>query len=135
MPTLREAIYTILETDAKLHTGTELGSLLDHYGTAPYGVFFSHPPPQPDLPLVTYSFTAQSQRFPRQSFLTITVWGNNFEAVHKRIYSLLNDALPITASDSSVKMIKWEWAGPELWDDDLKCYYQQQRYEIKGIVI
>jgi len=129
--TLRQAIYAILEADAQLHTGAELGSLLGHYSAEPYGLYFLSPPKVPSLPLVTYFFSAQGERKPRQLFLNITAWGDNYEAILERIYSLLSDT-QITATDFSVKMLKWDWAGPELFDDDLKCYYQQHRYLCKA---
>lgn len=129
--TLREAIYAILEADAQLHTGTELGSLLGHYSAEPYGLYLLSPPKTPSLPLVTYFFSAQGERKPRELYLNITAWGDNYEAIQERIYVLLNDT-QVAATDFSVKMLKWDWAGPELFDDDLKCYYQQHRYLCKA---
>jgi len=130
--TLRESIYKLLQDDAKLHTGTELGSLLGHYGTAPYGVFFGNPPASPSLPLVTYFFSSQTGRRPREIYINITAWGNNFEAIQNRIYTLLHKAT-INSTDYFTLMLKWDWAGPEIFDDNLKCYVNQHRFIAKGM--
>lgn len=132
MATYREAIYKILQDDAKLTGAGKLGLLLGHSTTAPYGVYFHHPPAEPSLPLVTYFISAQSRRFPRDIFINITAWGNNYEAVLNRIDTLLNGAR-LTVTDVVPLMLKGEGAGPDLWDDDLKCYYRQDRYWAKVI--
>jgi len=132
MATFKECIYKILQDDAKLNEAGKLGALLGHYSTAPYGIFFSHPPEEPDLPLVTYFISAQTGRFPRSIFVNLTAWGDNFEAAQNRIYALLHNA-SIVSTDFKTLMLKWDWAGPELFGDDLKCYYQQVRYLYKAI--
>ena len=133
MATLKEAIATILHTDAQSAEAGSLGVLLGYHATTkPDCVFFSNPPANPEFPLVTFFFSGQTERFPRFFMLNITAFGSNFEAVLKRIYTLLNDA-SITATDYKCLMIKWDWSGPELFDDDLKVYYCQNRYLLKGI--
>jgi len=127
MATFREAIYKILQDDAKLTGAGQLGTLLGHSATAPYGVFFHHPPAEPSLPLITYFINAQSGRMPRDIFINVTAWGNNYEAVLNRVHTLLHDTR-LTITDFVPLMLKWEGAGAELWDDDLKCYYRQDRY-------
>lgn len=134
MATLKEAIDAILRTDAQLTGASNLGTLLGRSATEPYGVHFSAPPESLDIAdgsYLTYFLSAQSQRRPRLLFFNITAWGNNYEAILERVYDLLHDA-SITATDFSVKMIKWDFASPELFDDDKKCYYNQHRFIVKG---
>ena len=138
MATLKEAIVAILKTDAQLTAAGKLGnsSLLGRSTADPYGIYFSAPPESVDLAdgnYITYFVNTQSGRKPRDIFVNITAWGNNFEAVLKRVYALLHDAT-VVATDFSVKMIKWDFAGPELFDSDKKCYYVQHRFWVKGWV-
>jgi len=133
MATLRETITTLLDTDARSAEAGSLGVLLGYDAdTKADCVFFAHPPAEPALPLVTYYFNAQSGRFPRDIYISITAWGNNFEAIQNRIYALLHDAT-IVSTDFATLMLKWDWAGPEMFDDSLKCYYCQHRFWVKGI--
>lgn len=113
--------------------GGELGDLLGKSAVSPYGIYFIAPPER-TTGYITYSFIAQSERKPRIIVLAITAYGNNFEAIHERIRTLLHDNKRVScASDFSAGlMIKWDWAGPELFDDEIKQYYQQQRYMIKA---
>jgi len=124
MAILKEYIYQLLRDDATLHT------LLSKAET-PYGVYFMSPPAKPEFPLITYFVGPQSGRFPRDITINITAWGNNFEAVQNRIYELLHDVVPTGISDCTPKMLKWDWAAPELFDDDYKIYYRQDRYILK----
>ena len=138
MATLKEAIYKLLQDDAKLHNGTELGSLLGKYATAPYGIYFTTPPVEPAPPVVTYFINAQAIRSQelslRDIFINITAWGANFEAVITRIYDLLNGAR-LTTTDFLTLMLYWDGAGPELFDEDLHCYYRQDRFFAKAIKV
>lgn len=137
--TLKEAIYKLLQDDAKLHTGTELGTLLGHYSAAPYGVYFSTPPAEPSLPLVTYFLSGQSaggnaNAAERDIFVNITAWGSNFESVQNRIYTLLHN-VRLSTSDYHMLLVQWDQALAELWDEQLKCYYRQDRYWLKGLKV
>ena len=134
MGTLREEVHQLLEDDAKLHTGTELGSLLGKYATEPYGVMFLAPPVNPAPPYIIFYINAESGRFPRDITINVTAYGNNFEAVLKRVYDLLHKT-QITATDYSVKMMVYDWSSPDMFDDDLKCYKKSQRYWVKGIKV
>ena len=136
MATLKEAIDTILRTDGQLTTAGKLGntSLLGRSAAEPYGIYYQAPPENIDLSdgsYITYFVNTQSGRRPRDIFVSITAWGNNFDLIMERVYDLLHDA-SITATDFSVKMIKWDFAMPELFDDDKKCYYVQHRFWVKG---
>lgn len=139
MATLKEAIVAILQTDAQLTTAGKLGhtSLLGRPAASPYGVYFSAPPKVIDLAdgsFLTYFVNSQAGRRPRNIFINITAWGNNFETVMSRVYALLHDA-SITATDFAVKMIKYDFSGPELFDDEKKCYTRQDRFWVKGWVL
>lgn len=137
MATLKEAIYGILSADAQL-TGvdgdgnTRMGTLLGQSGTAPYGVYFMAPPDQAALPYVTYYIPASTGRFPRTIMINFVAWGDNFEAILRRIYQLLHDA-QTTSADFRAMMLKWDNGGAELWDDDLKCYYCTHTFICKAI--
>jgi hypothetical protein len=131
MATLREAIYTILHTDAQSAVAGSLGVLLGYHATTkPQCVFFAYPPKEPDLPLVTYMVIAEQGFKPRERWFTVTAWGDNFDAVQDRIFDLLHQKIEVTATDFDCKGILFEWAGPDLWDDDLKTYYKQARYRV-----
>ena len=139
MATLKEAIVAILDTDAQLTAAGKLGntSLLGRSAATPYGIYFSSPPETIDLAdgnYITYFINTQAGRKPRDIFINITAWGNNFEAVLKRVYDLLHNA-SITATDFSVKMIKYDFSGPETFDDEKKAYFRQDRFWVKGWVI
>jgi hypothetical protein len=129
--TLKEAIQTILHTDAQLASAGTLGSLCEYNAsTKPRCVFYQNPPEEPKTPLITYKIVAEEGRLPRNVFLDITVWGGDFRAIQDRVYDLLNERLQVTATDWMVKGIFYESSGPELRDEDLKCYFQRARYRI-----
>lgn len=136
MATLKEAIVAILKADAQLTGAGKLGntSLLGRSADDPFGIYFSAPAETVDLAdgnYITYFVGPQSARKPRDIFINITAWGNNFEAVLERVYDLLHDAT-VTATDLRVLMIKFEFGGPELFDDDKKAYFRQDRFWVKG---
>lgn len=133
---LKEAIRTILANDAKL-TGTgNLGTLLSYNATTkPHCTFYQNPPERIATPVITYRINGESGRFPRSIFLDITVWGGDFRTIQDRVYDLLNDRLQVAATDWSIKGILYESSGPELWDENLKCYFQRARYRVVTIKI
>ncbi len=138
MATLKEAIVAILKTDAQLTGAGKLGnaSLLGRSAADPFGIYFANPPEKIDLAdgdYITYFISVQSGRKPRDIFINITAWGNNFEAILERVYDLLHDT-GITSTDFRTLMLKFDFAGPELFDDDKKCYYRQDRFWVKGWV-
>ena len=131
MATLRTAIWSILLADAQLDTGTELGTLLGHTGTAPYGLYWGWPPENPDLPVLVMRILAESDRRPRNLQLELIAFGENYEAILKRARTLLHD-VTVTPDDFTHLMCKWDGASPELFDDDLKSRMQSHRYWLKG---
>ncbi len=138
MATLKEAIVAILETDAQLTGAGKLGntSLLGRSAADPFGIYFTNPPETIDLAdgnYITYFVSAQGQRKPRDLFINITAWGNNFEIILKRVHDLLHDAT-IVSTDFRTLMLKYDFSGPELFDDDKKCYFRQDRFFAKGWV-
>lgn len=131
MTTFKEEIYSTLFADSKLTGAGQLGLLLGyHVTTKPQCVFFHTPPVSPDVPLLTYFLNSQVGRWPRLIFVQITAWGDNFEAIQTRVHKLLHDKL-FDVTDFEVLMFKWDMAGPELYDDDLKIYYRSDRYVAK----
>ena len=131
MATLRTAIWTIIRADAQLHTGTELGSLLGHWATEPYGLYWGWPPENHDLPVLAMRIIAEGSRRPRDITFQFIAFAENYEAILKRVRTLLHDVIP-TADDFTVLMTKWDGASPELFDDDLKSRYQTNRFWVKG---
>lgn len=136
MATLKEAIVAILKADAQLTGAGKLGntSLLGRSADDPFGIYFSAPAETVDLAdgnYITYFVGAQAGYEPRSLFINITAWGNNFEAVLQRVFDLLHNAT-IDSTDFRTLMIKFDNAGPELFDDEKKAYFLQHRYHVKG---
>ena len=133
MATVRKALYNLLRSDAEDGTEGHLGNLLGHT-SAPYGVFFMNPPKKPHFPLITYQVIGETGNFPlpRDMFVDITVWGGDCDAIQDIIYSLLNDA-QVATTDLIVLMLKWVWAGPDIFDDNYKRYTRRHRFQIKGV--
>lgn len=136
MATLKEAIYNILAADAQLTGADNLGTLLGLSGTEPYGVYFRNPPADIDFTsnsVITFFVSAMTGRMPREIHLNITAWGDNFETILNRCYALLHKATLNDITDYKHLEILWDFGGPELWSDELRVYYQQQRYLIKAV--
>lgn len=135
MGTLRSEIYDVLQADARLHTGTELGSLLGLYATEPYGVYLIHPPESvnyADNSVITYSVLTEAGKLPRDIYLTFTAWGGNYVDIQARIYTLLHE-IQLTPSDFEMLQIQWDWAGPDSYDEVRRTYYQQHRFLVKAV--
>jgi hypothetical protein len=128
MATFREAIATLLHEDATLRTLLEY-----HAVNKARCVFFGFPPEQIDTPLVTYRIAAEQGHLPRSIFVDVIAWGDNYGAVLDRVQDVLHKKREITATDYSVKGLLYESSGAELYDTDLKCYYQRARY--RGVVV
>ena len=142
MPTLRQTIFTILNTDAQSAVAGSLGVLLGYNAvTKPNPVLFRNSPEKPKAPYLTYSIGSQSREGgstelnPRNLFFTITAWGDNFDAVLERVFDLLQKKKGLTATDFSIKAILFDTAGPELFDDDLKIYYRADVFMTKAVKI
>lgn len=134
MATLNDALTTIIQADITGGVTGDLGDLLEYHAvTKPRCFFFAHPPDEPNLPVLTYNITTQSGYFPRDIFFSFTAWGNNFEAILDRLFDLLQKRIEIVSTDYSIKAILFEGSGPNLWDEDWKCYYRQDRY--RAIVV
>ena len=123
--TLKEYIYQRLRDNTTLHTLLSKSAL-------PYGVYFMNPPESPDFPIITYFINAQAGRLPRDIPFMITAWGDNYEAIQDRIYTLLHNQMA-EVTDYKTLFLKWDWASPEMWDDNYKVYFRQDRFLAKGI--
>jgi len=129
MASLKEAVYSILSTDAQNAGAGQLGALLGKTGTAPYGVYHSFPPENTTPPYITYSVISGVGYKPRRILMGFTVWAAGaWVDILDRIEALLHEQT-FTADDYDMLKCFWEGLGPELYDADLKCYYQQARYE------
>lgn len=132
MPSFREAIGSILNTDAQSAVAGSLGVLLGYnVVTKPRCVYYINGPDKPVLPILTYSIIAQNEAFPQTIIWGFTAWSgtdNNFEAILKRVFDLLHKRHEITADDYSVKSIRYDDSPGDLYDENLKSYYRQDRY-------
>jgi len=135
MATVKEAIYKILQDDAKLPGVTHLGGLLGHTGQSPYGVYFMNPPEKPNFPLITYHEISASGSIPRIEGFNFTVWCDNYEAIHELIYNLLHKKPLGTTTDVANIVLKWNWAGPPIFDQNYNIYTKTHRYLQHGIKI
>ena len=135
MATPKEAIYSILSTDAQNAAAGHLGNLLGHTGTAPYGIYYMNPPERPDFPLVTYFEVGASGRKPTIEAIHITAWSNDFEEIHGLIYGLLHEKpLGATTGIETVQLL-WNWAGPDIHDGNHQIYTKMHRYLVMGVKV
>lgn len=132
----KDQIYAILKADAQLNTAGALGTFLEQRATAPYGVYFAFSPTIL-LPSLVFFFNVQSGHFPRQITFNITAYGNNYEEVLRRVYTLLHDQQQSFSecTDIRVLQVQYNWSSPDKFDEELTCYYRQDRYIAKGIYI
>lgn len=142
MATLSESIYDILHTDAQSAVAGSLGVLLSYNAvTKPQCVFFRNPPDKPDFPQLVYFIGSQvrepgsTQLNPRNLFFTFTAFGDNFEAVQDRVFTLLQRLIELSTSDYSVKSVLFDASGPELWDEDWQVYYRADIYRVIAVKI
>ncbi|MCK5020499.1 MAG: hypothetical protein KAS32_26005 [Candidatus Peribacteraceae bacterium] len=133
MATVKSAIVALLQTDAQIDNTANLGGLLGHVATEPYGIFYMNPPEEPDFPCITYNELVRSGRIPVEDYLNFTVWGGDIDAIMARLYELLHDAV---LGDTIVIQnvgIKWNWDGPPIFDDRYKQYTRISRFMLKGV--
>lgn len=134
MAMLKDAIYDILHTDGQSTTDGTLGALCGYDASdKPRVVFYQNPPEHIDTPVITYRVGAEAGHFAHNVFFDVIVWGGDFAAMKGRVFDLLNQRLQVTATDWQIKGIIYESSGPEIWDENLKCYYQRARYRIVTI--
>lgn len=132
---VREVLYSILFADAQLSDAGFLGALLDKRDDAPHGVYLTNPPEEIEPPFIVHSPLTASERLPKLEFHTFTIYSNDWEAIADRIHVLLEDQPEklSSATDLLVKMLRWNWSGPVIFDDGLKIYTRVERYLIKGL--
>lgn len=135
MATLKELFWGVLATDAQSEAEGSLGALMGHATTTPYGVYHIQPPDKPIFPLVTYQIIGAVNRLPRDIYVNIKAWANNYEAILERIYTLLEDqpGLLGAATDFHILELRWNWAGPEVMDEEYQIWHQTHRYRLKGV--
>ena len=71
-------------------------------------------------------------RFPRDLYLDVTAWGDNYQDVLDRVYDLLHEK-KLTSTDYKLMMLKWDSAMPEQYAEDLHVYFQKHRYLCRTI--
>ena len=125
MATLKEAIVEILSTDDTLR------ALLGYNAsTKPNVVVYQYPREQITPPYLTYRISGETGFKPREVFLDILAWADDLKAIHNRVFELLHQRQQVTATDWQVKGILFESSGPELYDENLKVYFQRARYRV-----
>lgn len=129
--TLKEVFYEILSDDAQINSPTNLGGLLGQFSTAPYGVVFLSPPTKPTLPLIVYYVISESGRMPRDVLVGVGVWGGDVTTIHKRVRQLLHNINLGEIVGGRALTCKWNWAGPDVFDEDLRAYARMERYLVK----
>jgi len=131
MATLKEAIYDILHTDGQLTTAGTLGLLCEYNAvTKPRIVFYQYPPDDIATPIITYRIGAEAGFLARSIWFDFLAYGGDLKAIHDRIYELLHERNNVVATDWQVKGIIFESSGPEIYDENLKVYFQRARYRI-----
>lgn len=130
MASLKAAIYSILQADAKLNTAANLGSsaMLNKSTVAPYGVYYHHPPAEPVAPFLTYHVGTAAGDHPRMTEVRITAWGGEIVTIQNRIYALLDHVNLGSLTDYRFLLCKWDWNSEEMWDEDLQIYVRDDRY-------
>lgn len=142
MASLKSEIYALLEADAQLTGAGKLGSWLAMSTTAPYGVYYRTHPDSINFDtyeILTYFISSQVAVGPpsiaqRDIYLNITAWGKDFDSILDRVYDLLHN-ISLTTTDYKVLEIKWDFAGPESFDEFNRVDYRQDRYKIKAIKV
>jgi hypothetical protein len=126
MSTLRAVIYSTLKDDPQLQT------LLDK-SSDPFGIYWHHPPQNPNFPIITFFIGSESDNFPRQIPYMITAWTGNFAAVLNRIFDLFHDKTLQELDDYGFVLSRYDWSSPEMYDEEYKIHYRQDRYILTGI--
>lgn len=141
MATLKAAIHAVLETDAKIDNPANLGGMLGMSGDAPYGVYFRNPPVGTDFEsysILTFFVNSMAKSGPaktRDIYISFTAWGANYETILEQVGVLLEDVDLTGVTDYKPLQLQWDHAGPELFDEELRVYYQQHRFLAKAVKV
>ncbi len=140
MKELTQSIHKALRDDSVATVG--LRALLAHAAT-PWGVYRAYLPEQPDFSAknyVTWYLLAASgitspsvDALIRQQVFSVTAWSKDPDTVtdiHHRVRSVLENlrAVTLPTANCALHQIKWEGAGPELFDADFRVYYRAETY-------
>ena len=130
MATLKENLYQTLRDDAVAEIG--LHTLLGKT-SMPYGIYWLSPPRIPAFPIITYFINAQTKNGLSRSIpFNITSWGSDFVAILDRVYTLLHDK-SITVTDYGFVKLLYDWSSAEMFDENFKVYFRQDRFLVTGI--
>lgn len=147
MDVIKEMLYKAIRDDDTATVG--IRALLNQSVT-PYGVYHANLPdnvdfssskkyityfqltglPEPEYPRHNYS------TMPKQETYQITAWGGDTttsnDKILARVMYLLEGKHKTTnpTSDAKVFNIRWEFDGPDLWDEDYRIYYKTTRYRV-----
>lgn len=136
--TLIESIYALLEADAQQSGVTYLGGMLGCSSSAPYGVYFRNPPESLDYDtysILTYFIVGMSGKKPREILIAVTAWsidGDKLREILERVYDVLNEQKLTGLDDYALLRLEWNSAGPELYDEERRVYFQQHRFLAKA---
>lgn len=118
---LRRYIHTTMRDDELLR------SILDKSAT-PYGVYVENTKQRPSVPYITHRLGSSSGYLVIDQYILITCYGDVAESALNRVRTLF-DKQRITLSDVMALLIKWDWSSGELFDQELKTNYIQDRYK------
>ena len=130
MATLKEALTTILADDADLRVLLEYNA-----STKPKTVVYQNSPERIPTPFISYRIGGESGFLSRSIYFDFLVWGGDLKAIHNRVYELLHKRQEVVATDWQVKGILFESSGPEIYDENLKVYFQRARYRVACLKI
>lgn len=134
MLSIKNFIHTRLRDDATIRTLT--GGASPHYN-----VFHDHPLASIDfstLSAVIYNeqpSLLQTNAKPieiRDEFYLITGIGANFESIMERVHELFHNLEPedLTDTDRKILKIQFDWASPDLYDEEKNIWQKQHRYKV-----
>lgn len=137
MASIKAALMTILNADAQINNAANLGGMLGKSSTAPYGIYYHHPPAKPVPPFVTYAMGFATGEQPRVIEVRFVAWtGKDVEpgsmaTIQDRIHALLNRKQLSSLDDHRFLQLIWDWHSEEQWNEDIESYFRVDRYMVK----
>ena len=145
---IKEAVWTAMKDDGISATASSIRALLEFSTTSaktPFGVYYHSFPMTPDFKAhsyITYYFIGGSggqgyltDARLREVVLSVTAWSEQavrVDRILRRVEMLLHECRHVSkpTSQSALHDIRWDSAGPDLFDDDYKVYYRAEQYRI-----
>ena len=125
---LKTAIHEYLRSDSTLI------SLLDSPTAQPYEIYKSFPKMAVKIPFITFREIGRTGDFPTSIVFGITAWAKNPDLILNRVRTLMEKHI-FSCDEFRDLCCFYEGGNQESFDEDKKCYYRQDRYLIKVLVI